>query len=71
MTGVASCRAADAWPYRPAEYVLEQGAADDEVRVPVPGVLLDCDGGWLLLDTGFNTALITDPRCAAGSTGTP
>jgi glyoxylase-like metal-dependent hydrolase (beta-lactamase superfamily II) len=27
---------------------------------PVPGILLLCDGGWLLLDTGFNTALIRD-----------
>jgi glyoxylase-like metal-dependent hydrolase (beta-lactamase superfamily II) len=37
------------------------GAPDDEfLREPVPGVLLLCDGGWLLLDTGFNTALITD-----------
>src|ERR1700748_1257295 len=42
-------------------YVLEQGASDDEVRVPVPGVLLECDGGWMLLDTGFNTALLRDP----------
>jgi len=31
------------------------------MREPVPGVLLECDGGWLLLDTGFNTALIRDP----------
>jgi glyoxylase-like metal-dependent hydrolase (beta-lactamase superfamily II) len=31
------------------------------LREPVPGVLLLCDGGWLLLDTGFNTALIKDP----------
>jgi N-acyl homoserine lactone hydrolase len=31
------------------------------MREPVPGVLLLCDGGWLLLDTGFNTALIRDP----------
>ncbi len=31
------------------------------LREPVPGVLLECDGGWLLLDTGFNTALIRDP----------
>ena len=28
---------------------------------PVPGVLLQTDGGWVLLDTGFNTALIRDP----------
>ena len=28
-------------------------------------MLLDCDGGWLLLDTGFNTALIRDPALRA------
>ena len=31
------------------------------MREPVPGVLLQTDGGWVLLDTGFNTALIRDP----------
>jgi N-acyl homoserine lactone hydrolase len=41
-------------------YVLVQGGSDEQLRVPIPGVLLDCDGGWLLLDTGFNTALIRD-----------
>ena len=37
--------------------------ADPSVRLrePVPGVLLELDGGWLLLDTGFNPALIRDP----------
>ena len=30
------------------------------MREPVPGVLLHTDGGWVLLDTGFNTALIRD-----------
>lgn len=37
--------------------------ADPELRMrePVPGVLLQTDGGWVLLDTGFNTALIRDP----------
>jgi glyoxylase-like metal-dependent hydrolase (beta-lactamase superfamily II) len=34
---------------------------EERLREPVPGVLLECDGGWLLLDTGFNTALIRDP----------
>ncbi|MDT4932926.1 MAG: N-acyl homoserine lactone hydrolase, partial [Pseudonocardiales bacterium] len=38
------------------------GAPPEERMVePVPGVLLRVDGGWLLLDTGFNTALIRDP----------
>ena len=31
------------------------------LREPTPGVLLQVDGGWLLLDTGFNTAMIRDP----------
>lgn len=41
-------------------HVLVQGGSDEEMRAPIPGVLLLCDGGWLLLDTGFNTALIRD-----------
>lgn len=41
-------------------YVMVRGGSADEMRVPVPGVLVLCDGGWLLLDTGFNTALIRD-----------
>ena len=45
--------------------VSVEGASDHEMlREPVPGVLLLCDGGWLLLDTGYNTALITDPGAA-------
>jgi glyoxylase-like metal-dependent hydrolase (beta-lactamase superfamily II) len=31
------------------------------VREPVPGILLECDGGWMLLDTGLNPALVRDP----------
>ena len=30
------------------------------LREPVPGVLVEVDGGWLLLDTGFNTPLVRD-----------
>jgi glyoxylase-like metal-dependent hydrolase (beta-lactamase superfamily II) len=43
------------------------GAPDSvRLREPVPGLLLQIDGdGWLLLDTGFNTALIRDPALAA------
>ena len=53
------------------ESVLMRDAPDTEARVPVPGVLLDCDGGWLLLDTGFNTALITDPALRRRFHGDP
>ncbi|MEY2590082.1 MAG: N-acyl homoserine lactone hydrolase [Acidimicrobiaceae bacterium] len=37
--------------------------ADPSIRLrePVPGVLLELDGGWLLLDTGFNDPLVRDP----------
>ncbi len=41
------------------------------LREPVPGVLLLCDGGWLLLDTGYNTALITDPALRQRFHGDP
>jgi N-acyl homoserine lactone hydrolase len=41
-------------------HVLVRDESDERIRVPAPGVLLQSDGGWLLLDTGFNTALITD-----------
>ena len=48
------------------------GASSAGICQPVPGVLLLCDGGWLLLDTGFNTALITDPALRrAGPPPTP
>jgi N-acyl homoserine lactone hydrolase len=36
------------------------GAADERLREPVPGVLVELDGGWLLLDTGFNTPVLLD-----------
>ncbi len=41
------------------------GAHGEVLREPVPAVALDCDGGWLLLDTGMNTALIRDPALRA------
>ncbi len=31
------------------------------VREPVPGLLLEVDGGWFLVDSGFNTPLVRDP----------
>jgi glyoxylase-like metal-dependent hydrolase (beta-lactamase superfamily II) len=36
--------------------------ADPSIRLrePVPGVLCEVDGGWVLLDTGFNGAFLRD-----------
>src|ERR1700735_3495683 len=46
------------------------GAPDDQMlREPVPGVLLLCDGGWLLLDTGFHTPLTAHPALRPRSQG--
>jgi N-acyl homoserine lactone hydrolase len=55
-----------------AKSVSVEGAPEYErLREPVPGVLLECDGGWLLLDTGFNTALITDSALRRRYHGNP
>lgn len=39
---------------------------DPEIKItePVPGVLVETDAGWVLLDTGFNPALILDAPLA-------
>jgi N-acyl homoserine lactone hydrolase len=42
-------------------YSVHGDMSGETITEPVPGVLLECDGGWLLLDTGFNPALIRDP----------
>ncbi|MGH3379233.1 MAG: N-acyl homoserine lactonase family protein [Actinoallomurus sp.] len=49
------------WEELPKSVSVHGASASERLREPVPGVLLECDGGWLLLDTGFNTALIRDP----------
>jgi N-acyl homoserine lactone hydrolase len=49
------------WEELPKSVSVHGAPAAERLREPVPGVLLECDGGWLLLDTGFNTALIRDP----------
>jgi glyoxylase-like metal-dependent hydrolase (beta-lactamase superfamily II) len=49
------------WEELPKSVSVHGAPADERLREPVPGVLLECSGGWLLLDTGFNTALIRDP----------
>lgn len=59
------------WEDLPKSVSVEGASHDEYLREPVPGVLLQCDGGWLLLDTGFNTALITDPQLRRRFHGDP
>lgn len=48
------------WEDLPKSVSVHGAPPNERLREPVPGILLQCDGGWLLLDTGFNTALIRD-----------
>jgi N-acyl homoserine lactone hydrolase len=52
------------WEDLPKSVSVHGAPRDIRLREPVPGVLLEADGGWVLLDTGFNTALIRDPALA-------
>ena len=49
------------WEELPKSVSVYGAPEDQRLREPVPGVLLQTDGGWVLLDTGFNTALVRDP----------
>jgi len=49
------------WEELPKSVSVFGAPSEERMTEPVPGVLLQTDGGWVLLDTGFNTALIRDP----------
>jgi N-acyl homoserine lactone hydrolase len=49
------------WEDLPETISIHGGDPDVRLREPVPGVLLELDGGWMLLDTGFNVPLVRDP----------
>jgi glyoxylase-like metal-dependent hydrolase (beta-lactamase superfamily II) len=49
------------WEDLPQTISIYGGDPSIRLREPVPGVLLQLDGGWLLLDTGFNVPLVRDP----------
>lgn len=60
------------WEDLPRSVSIFGAPAEERLAEPVPGVLLLlCDGGWLLLDTGFNAALITDPALRRRYHGDP
>ena len=48
------------WADLPKSVSVHGAPPDERLVEPIPGVLLECDGGWLLLDTGYNPALIRD-----------
>jgi N-acyl homoserine lactone hydrolase len=59
------------WEDLPKSVSVHGAPPEERLREPVPGVLLLCDGGWLLLDTGFNPALIRDPMLKRRFHGDP
>src|SRR3954470_10482898 len=46
------------WENLPETVSIHGGDPTRRLREPVPGVLLELDGGWMLLDTGFNIPLV-------------
>lgn len=59
------------WEDLPRSVSIHGATPGERLVEPVPGVLLLCDGGWLLLDTGFNTGLIRDPALRRRFHGDP
>lgn len=48
------------WEHIPRSISVWGADPATRLREPVPGVLLEVDGGWFLLDTGFNTPILLD-----------
>jgi N-acyl homoserine lactone hydrolase len=48
------------WEELPKSFSVYGDTSGARLREPVPGILLQADGGWVLLDTGFNSALVRD-----------
>ncbi len=49
------------WEHLPKAVSVHGADPTLMIRCPVPGVLCEVDGGWVLLDTGFNGAFLRDP----------
>jgi len=50
------------WAEMPKSRSVHGASEAQRLREPVPGVLVEIEGGWVLLDTGYNPALIRDPQ---------
>lgn len=53
------------WEDVPKSVSVHGASTEERLREPVPAVLVEADGGWLLLDTGFNTNVLRDPQLRA------
>jgi N-acyl homoserine lactone hydrolase len=49
------------WEHLPKAVSVYGADRGLRIRCPVPGILCEVDGGWVLLDTGFNPAFLHDP----------
>ncbi len=49
------------WCDLPRSWSVHGADPAERLVEPVPAVLVEVDGGWILLDTGYNPALISDP----------
>jgi N-acyl homoserine lactone hydrolase len=54
------------WEHLPRSVSVLGADPTVKLREPVPGVLCEVDGGWILLDAGFNTPYLVDPLKAPG-----
>ncbi|CAN5703533.1 N-acyl homoserine lactonase family protein [soil metagenome] len=50
------------WEHIPKSISVHGAPESIRLREPVPGILLEVDGGWFLLDTGFNTPILLDEQ---------
>jgi glyoxylase-like metal-dependent hydrolase (beta-lactamase superfamily II) len=48
------------WAELPKSWSVFGASPEERLREPVPAVLVEVDGGWVLLDTGYNPALVRD-----------
>lgn len=59
------------WERLPKSISVHGDTSGDVLVEPVPAIALDTGDGWTLIDTGFNTTLIRDPRLRARYHGDP
>src|SRR3954452_12618436 len=59
------------WEELPKSVSVHGAPAEERYTCPIPGLLLQTGDGWLLMDTGFNSALLRDKGFADRFFGNP